>query len=341
MNSRAPSSDGGLLRSWEAALFLGVPLAILLLSYIGICLEVGSLWPGAALIHESGRRTLIETIFWFEHGVREIPIDLLLGLAIAASVLRFSQATPVIDAHRRSRVMWWAGGLLILLTVLIVTGAAMSSGLVVVIEEFAQMHTRPDSPPAWGSHWDSHLLSRAALILAAIAVGGFHAALKGQSKPFSSVGTRVYAISVATFVLITIFLGPNLMPVLDPIHIGHQARELATHLFVTLPVSFGLGLLAIRYQAGQQNSGASSLSTAAIPGVFWMGALGVIVIGAYLTVGFLLTEAHGLGQSNSLVALVLVHFFEHLLTYLFTPLWVIFLCAWLGTSARATKVVAR
>ena len=38
-------------------------------------------------MHEDGRRTLIETILYFEHATRELPLDVILGIAIGGSVL--------------------------------------------------------------------------------------------------------------------------------------------------------------------------------------------------------------------------------------------------------------
>lgn len=319
------------LRLWESLLFFGVPCAALLLSYAAICLDVGSIWPGNAPVHESGGRTLTETIFWLEHGVREIPIDLLLGLAIAASLLLFSQPASALDEQRRRLLMNWSAGLLATLTLCIVIGATLLSGPVVVLEEFAQMHTRPGTPPVWGSHWDSHLLSRAALMVAALTVGGLHGALAGrQDSPRQKVGRRAFIVAVAIFLLITVFLGPNPMPFIDAVLIGHQARELATHLVVTLPLSFGAGLFALRYQSRQEGVVPAAFSLRAVPAVSWIGLALVTLIGGFLTVGFFATAAYGQGQSSNLVSLVFVHFFEHGLSYVFTPLWVALLCAWLA-----------
>jgi hypothetical protein len=322
------------LERWETLLFLGVPALILIGSYIGICIETGLLWPGNAMVHESGGRTLIETVFWLEHGVREIPIDVLFGLAIAGVLLRFCPTENIV-VPPQTRTMWLSGCLLGLLTGFIVVGAAMKSGIGVVIEEFAQMHTRPGTPPVWGSHWDSHLLSRGALILSALAVGGVHAALAGAASNSRQIGIRSFTISAAVFVAVTVLLGPNLRPFLDAVLIGHQARELATHLLVTLPLSFGVGLFVVRsrFGKGDRAGGTKTFSFGAVPSASWMAIAGVGVIGVYLTAGFLITAAYGQGQSSNMTSLVLVHFFEHGLSYVFTPLWVALLCAWMGGSS--------
>jgi hypothetical protein len=310
---------------------------VLLVSYIGICLDVGAIWPGDALVHESGQKTFVQTIFWLEHAVREIPIDVFLGMAVAGALLRFLGSPDGVDEPRRRRSMVWMGGLTALLTIFIVTGAALNSGVRVVLEEFAQMHTRPGDPIGWGDHWDTHLLSRFALMLAALTLAGGHAALTGARVRSSEGGTgrRLHRVSIGGFVLTTLVFGPNLKPVLDGIHIGHQARELFTHLLVTLPLSLGAGLLALKAVTHRQARMAPHFSIRSVPRVSWAAGAGVVLIGLYLTVGFLVTAAYGRGQSSNPVALVLVHFFEHGLSYLFTPLWTAFLCAWLVTSASS------
>ena len=35
------------------------------------------------MVHEDGRRTLIETILYFEHATRELPLDVILGVPSA------------------------------------------------------------------------------------------------------------------------------------------------------------------------------------------------------------------------------------------------------------------
>ena len=169
------------------------------------------------------------------------------------------------------------------------------------------------------------------MIISALAVGGVHAALIGQSHSRSILRTG-FTYAVVLFAAITLLLGPNLRPFLDTVLIGHQARELATHLVITLPLGYGVGLIVVRSRFGEPETGGAGL--AAIPKASW-GAIGAVgIIGLFLTVGFLVTEAHGHGQSSNMTSLVLVHVFEHLLTYIFTPLLVAVFCATLRSPTR-------
>ena len=69
-----------------ARLAVGLGLSILLLAYVAICLHVGNPWPWRLPVHEDGVRTLLDTLFYYEHATRELPQDLLLGAGIGACV---------------------------------------------------------------------------------------------------------------------------------------------------------------------------------------------------------------------------------------------------------------
>jgi hypothetical protein len=190
-------------------------------------------------------------------------------------------------------------------------------------------------------HWHTHLLERVAVILLSLTLGAVHAGLMGESgRSPRRLGARLYGLSVVVFLLATVLFGPNLHPFLNGIYIGHQARELLTHSLVTLPLSFGAGLLVLRNLSGARAAVHPHGSLARVPPTAWLAGLGAVLMGVYLAVGFFATAAYGRGQTNSMVALVLVHFYEHGLTFVFTPLWTAFLCAWLATKSDGSSGAA-
>src|SRR5262245_18150327 len=75
--------------------------AILLTAFVIICVHTGSAWPWTHVVHEDGRRTLVETILYFEHAIRELPLDVILGLAIGGCV--FLAFPPVPDDQGTKR----------------------------------------------------------------------------------------------------------------------------------------------------------------------------------------------------------------------------------------------
>ena len=65
-----------------AVALLAFAAVVLLVAFVMICVRTGSLWPWTRVVHEDGQRTLLLTIFYFEHATRELPLDVLLGIAI-------------------------------------------------------------------------------------------------------------------------------------------------------------------------------------------------------------------------------------------------------------------
>ena len=59
---------------------------MLLGAFVVICFHTGTIWPWTRVVHEDGRHTLIGTILYFEHATRELPLDVILGIAIGGCV---------------------------------------------------------------------------------------------------------------------------------------------------------------------------------------------------------------------------------------------------------------
>lgn len=64
-------------------LLFGIPLFLLTVSFLIIRLRFPMLWPRPVVVHEDGERTLLGTIFFFEHARGELPEDLVPAAATA------------------------------------------------------------------------------------------------------------------------------------------------------------------------------------------------------------------------------------------------------------------
>jgi len=131
----------------------------------------------------------------------------------------------------------------------------------------------------------------------------------------SGLSGRGSLLTVAAWILfagLTFVFGVNRAPFADAVYLGHQARELATHAIVTVPLGLGLCLrLAATRPLDPRRMLAGLLSPAVLG-----PALLAIAIGVYLAAGVMMTGAVDQGQTSSLSALIFPHFFEHTLTYL-------------------------
>lgn len=292
-------------------LCFAVPAGVLVAAYAGIAVATGTAWPWFHVVHEDGRRTLFGTVFYFEHALRELPLDLLLAWAAAGAAAYFfpqSHLTPA--AHRKS--LWCFTAVAVLTVVGIVAGTWWTGGSTALLDNLAQLQTRTGAAPEWGAHWRYHLLERLALLLAMFTLFGAVAAGRGASprgKP------RYFLGSLAVFLLLTIMFRLTAAPFTDPVYLGHQARELLTHGLVTLPLTTAVCLaLAGPPPDADLDEIQTSLRALLLPGS------AAILIGSYVLVGAIASRAADMGQTSEFHRLVLAHFFEHSCGYAVVPM---------------------
>jgi hypothetical protein len=297
----------------ERILFI-VPAAVLTCAFVGICIHAGTMWPWDRVVHEDGRRTLLQTIFFFEHGTRELLVDLVLALAVSGSVQFFYGKPGSPQSNYRFRLRWMLTGLAITTLLTILIGTAWAAGKAVVLENLEQLPTRTGGALVWGSHWRYHLLERLSTMLLALGLVGICRLLSGRPAGAKRSFT-LFAIALGTFGLLTVFFGPTLEPFRNARFLGHQAREWLTHVSVTLPLALGtcLALTPRNFQPSRSSIERRDL---------WvMGAALAfsVSLGVYVLLGAWLTKSMAEAQSSDLASVVLAHFFEHSFTYLLVP----------------------
>jgi hypothetical protein len=276
-----------------------LPLVVLTMAYVILCVHHGTAWPWNVVVHEDGRRTLLETIFYFDHALGELPLDLLLSAAVAGAML--CAYSPKVGPVGRLTAVCLA------LDAAIVAGACILSGVKVATLYLFQFHTRDDEPMLYGSHWRYHLLSQAALMLLPLAF------FKLKRNP-------VLVAAWAALAALTIVFGISSASFIDPRYLGHQARELITHTLVTIPLAVA-GLLTWRTHScvPRSHSCERLLSSSAGINFNWKPALAFLAISTYLATGVLLTGARHHAQSSDWTAVICAHFFEHTFSYLVVP----------------------
>ncbi len=188
-----------------------LPWAVLSAAFVILCVHHGTAWPWNVVVHEDGRRTLLDTIFYFDHALGELPLDLLLSAAVAGAMLcAFPSPT--------------ANPLRTLLAVCLILDAVIIAGANQRALYLFQFHTRDEQPMIYGSHWHYHFLSQTALMLLPLV--------------FVSVRrNRVLITAWAVFAALTIVFGISTATFIDPRYLGHQSRELFTHTLVTIPLT--------------------------------------------------------------------------------------------------------
>lgn len=300
----------------ERALFRLLPAGVLLAAFVGLCVMTGTAWPWNQVVHEDGVRTLLGTVFYVEHGTRELLPDALLALAVAGSVGYFfplGRAAGVRDAASRSRrrLAW-----VVAVTFAVVVGGTLwTVGGRALIDNLSQSHTRAGAPLVWGAHWRYHLIERFAQMMLAFSASGVFWMLHGKPSVDRHPGRfRLFGAALLLFAAITVVFRLTSEPFRDPAFLGHQLRELFTHSLVTLPLALGTCLaLARKYSAASPGPSADRAWPIVVTGA------AAVLSGAFLLVASVMADAQSHGQAEGLASLLLPHFAEHALGYVFVP----------------------
>jgi hypothetical protein len=293
-------------------LLVGLAVLVLAAAYGAMTWEHGTALLWNVTVHEDGHRTLAQTLFYFEHATRELPLDLLLGVVIGAGA---AEALPAPSATTR-RLQPLLAGLLLALILLIALGTASQLGFGAVRDNLLQYPTREGAPLIWGAHWRYHLLERGPLILLALGFWGIirafrHERLRGRGK-------AVGLIALGAFIAFTALFTPDghalSLPFTDTQYLGHEIREIFTHSLVTLPLGIGVLLLYPREKGEFLARPAGGL----VGSILMVGV--AITFLAYVLFAAIGADAASAGQSDSMITLLAPHFFEHGLTYMVTTI---------------------
>jgi len=288
---------------------------MLLLAFGAICVEAGTLWPWTSVVHEDGMRTLLGTIFYFEHAARELPLDVLLGMAVAGGMLRRHPPVAEPGMHMAEQQRWARRYLLLTIVTIgiIVVGTLLVGGIRALSENLLQLHTRDGVVAIWGRHWRYHLLERLAMLCLAVACARI---LPFSGRSPTHIASFLVVASFAAFGVLSLFFELSWEPFRSPVFLAHQARELFTHLLVTLPLALGV-CAWLGDRVSPPVLPAAAQHTDFLARIF--GVIGV-VFGLYLIAGTLVTAGYVDGQTHNMVSLVFAHIFEHSFTYLLVPL---------------------
>ena len=293
----------------ERWLLVGFPAACLVTSFVVICVHFRTAWPWAAMVHESGTRNLVETIFYFDHALGELPLDILIAGATGGAALWFFAPRP-----GSAQFIWLWTAIALAVDGSLFVGSWLTAGLPLSLSYLMQYVTRPDAPFEFGSHWRYHLISQIALLALPIVLVSAVELLGRRASPGPhGAGMRILAGSWILFAALSFIFGLNAKPLIDPQYLGHQARELFTHSLVTVPLAIALCLLLSLPKA-------EAFGSRNFPWQAFAIATSVCAISAvYLLAGIVTKSSYSHAQSSDPVRVVCGHFFEHSFSYLVVP----------------------
>jgi hypothetical protein len=294
----------------ERALIV-VPALVLGIAFVGVCVQAGTPWPWNRVVHEDGHRTLLQTIFYFEHATRELLLDVVLAIG-AAGAVRYFYPIRVGDEGALRRARRRMGILAVATLAAIVGGTAWTDGGQAILDNLAQYHTRETGPLVWGAHWRYHFIERIADLALAFALVGALWIVDGRPGGDRRRDGTLIAVAIVLFAAATLVFGLTGEPFRDPTFVGHQLRELLTHGLVSVPVALATCMTLARRYAIVTPAARSTRS--AVP--VYAAATLAVLCGAFLLVAAVALGSRAHGQKTSLAELLFPHFFEHSLGYL-------------------------
>jgi len=274
---------------------LGLPLLIWALSYLHLAREFRTWDLRSVKIHETGRYTLTDTVFYYNHFLRELPIDTLYALALHWSYVSAGILFPSWLGHASAQ--WAALGLFLSL---VVVGSTRRVGLRASLMDLFQLRER-DELISWGSHWQMHFLSTAAVILILI--------WPGTLLPVTP-GRGIDLIRLAgLFLVVSIVFRTGWKALTHPRWLLHGGREIFTYvLLIAVP-----GLLPIFLQRGLVPFRFGALSAAVLV------LVGLITI--WTVIVYKRSDLDSEAQSRrGALYLITSHFFEHVLDFFYIVL---------------------
>jgi hypothetical protein len=298
------------------ALCFGVPAAILAASYLWLVLDHGTLLLWNVIVHESGRYTFGQTVLYFGHFLREVPIVLAYALFLLS--LSVGSAPTVTRAQRGERpaTSRIAAAAAVGLIAAAWVATARADGTGSALRDLLQYRTRDDLV-GYGTHWRYHLLSTLWFGAATMIVPVISRVLPGV--PMMRLDRRRVRAAWLYFGVLTIVFGVSTDVFLDVRYVGHQAREIMTHGPVTLLLGIGFLIAAASRPSTAAPAATTGVSTDAPVNRSVQAAMAglVLLIPLYLAIISFGGDVMEHGQSGSgLGAMVAAHYFEHTLDYL-------------------------
>lgn len=235
-------------------LFLGVAVLYFALSYCYLVWWHGEVFLWNTLIHENGRLTLLESMFYFDHFVACVPMVLVFALFTAGGFALAGHPRVEID---KSRASFAAAGFLAIAGFLIVGSLAASIYTVGQQRtlDYALQRIERDGVMSTGGNWNQLQLSNVPIALGALSLSGALVMFAGgtgakRDRRLVTGGKICIGVAAAVMIGITTLTFPGWQGFLNARWMAHSIRELATYPLTGIPIALVGILVAERYVSG-------------------------------------------------------------------------------------------
>lgn len=289
------------------ALVFSVPLAVWALSYAYLAFFHKEWNLLNVRVHESGRKTLLEAIFYFNHFLRELFIDTFFVLCIFWSYRAVGHDIFYADLAKHSNLIL---GTFVSFVLLVFVGSIRKVGLKNTLLDLFQVR-EVDEVVEYGSHWQMHFLSTLTLMLIFVLPATF---FKGQS--FSGI-----LIIFILFLALSLLFRTGIRAVTDRRWLLHGGREIATLLSLTAVPAF-VPLVPLLWRKPSQQTLLTTIVIALI--------VGIMTYYLWILLRTDVRQASRAREDFSVPYLFFSHFFEHMLDFCYMLLLMLVLIALVG-----------
>lgn len=305
-------SGADAIRIARGMLF-GIPAAVLGISYLLLAIRYQEWNVFPVVVHENGQLTLLDTVFYFRHFLRELPVCVFLAAAISIAGIWHTPLANLnsTSLHYAKRLKKWIGFGLVAAVAIVLAIVWNQDGLGVVYAELMQAHTRGDSRE-FGSHWRYHWLHLVEAMPFSIGLAMVLRGLTGGA-PRNRDAMPLAGVWVIAFLFVTFLAGSPLAAFTDPLHLAHQIREIETHRLLTIALALGTLWILERRLEGASGGYTSRLL---VRGIILISIATLIPL--WIIWKLRHVDVLSLAQrESSFFELAAAHHFEHCLDYIF------------------------
>jgi len=206
------------------------------------------------LIHENGRLTLLESLFYFDHFIAVVPMIIIFSLCMAGG---FAVAGYVPSDKNPSRAASVAIVLLVGSALLVLVASVMSIWTVgwERTVDYALQRIERDGVMSKGGNWNQLQLSNIPIAFGAIGLSVAFTMSGGEFQRERSITLKAGGVSCIIFAAalcigITALNWNGWTSFLNPRWVGHSIREIATYPFTGIPIALISVLLVENYLSG-------------------------------------------------------------------------------------------
>ena len=230
-----------VLLPWLAVTLFVLPILYFALSYIYLALWHHKYFLFGTLVHENGRLTLFDSLFYFDHFVACIPMITVFALSTAGGFALTAYIPSGIGTSCTAFVATVLLGGSVLLILVAFLLSIYKAGWRRTID-YALQRTERDGVMSRGGNWNQLQLSNIPIALGTIGVSSTLAALTKTSDLGGNISLATGGLTCLTMAVILSsgikFLNwPGWQSFLNPRWLAHSIREIAAYPLTGIPIA--------------------------------------------------------------------------------------------------------